>query len=256
MSKTVPSYVKPSGAPLLPSIPTQPAPVKAAPKADRTLTYPLHRGGFLAVACPSWCTKGHEDDLSGIHPADLCHEGDEISLSYTTNEGEQATILAARITQFPFSNAGDGSEKPHMAFLPEKGTGETLGYQTAADVYREIRRLEKHLTALQGLAEQLAEAGAEDHAAYHEGLRELGRPVRDRAASLRAGDVETMPVHYLLDVFGAAVVEVEPDEVGIDGEISSVHPGDIVILLRRDLTQPLRERAVRRLLGDVFRGRV
>lgn len=251
MSKTVPSFVKPSGALVLPSIPTQPAPVvEAARKVDRTLTYPLQSGGFLSVSCPSWCTSSHEDDLGGIHPADLRHEGDQISLTYTTIEGEESTILAARIVQYPFAH-GDGSERPHMELMPSADDAESLGYQSAADVHREIRKLESHLRALRGLAEELAEACAENHATYHRSLGELGHPLAKTWQSLWPGDIETMPVHYLLEVFGAGVVEVEPDEVGIDGEVSSVHEGDLVILLRRDLTQPLRERAVRRLLARI-----
>lgn len=252
MSKTVPSSVKPSGGLVLPAIPSQPAPV--APATDRTLTYPLQSGGFLAVPCPAWCTKDHEQDLEGIHPADLCHEGDQISLSYRTMEGEETTLLAARIAQYPFA-LGDGSERPHMELMPAADDGESLGYLSAVEVHREIRRLERHLVAMQELAEKLAEACADSHAAYHRSLTELGRKPAPTWVSLRAEDVETMPVHYLLEAFDASVVEVEPDEVGIDGEISSVHPGDIVILLRRDLTQPLRERAVRRLLAQVHGGR-
>jgi hypothetical protein len=209
----------------------------------RTLTYQLYGGGSLRVPCPAWCTSDHESDLNGqLHPVDLCHEGDEIAISFTTGEGTTERILAARITQYPFCTEGDDSERPHMALMPVKGSGETLGYQSAGEVYAEIQRVRKHLLQLQQLTEQLAEARAEDHAAVHRGAS------RPTWMSLRPDDVQTMPIQYVLKAFDAGVVDLEPDEVGIDGEISSVYEGDIVILLRRDLPQPMREQAIRKLL--------
>lgn len=267
MSEIVSTHVKPSGPPVLPSagmlpgIPTQPAPTEPVPyeltdaalKAligARTLTYQLYGGGSLSVPCPSWCTSDHASDLNGqLHPVDLCHEGDEIAISFTTGEGTTEHLLAARITQYPFCTEGDDSERPHMALMPAKGNGETLGYQSAGEVHAEIRRVQKHLLELQKLTEQLAEARAEDHAAVHRGAS------RPTWMSLRPDDVQTMPIQYVLKAFDADVVEVDPDEVGIDGELSSVHEDDIVIVLRRNLTQPMREQAIRKLLLGKLHGR-
>lgn len=244
MNDIVENNVKPSGAIVTPPA-TEPEPTTPA----RTLTYRLYGGGTLAVPCPAWCTSTHEHDLDGtLHPADLCHEGDEIRLSFTTSENEESNILAARITQYPFSAEGDDSERPHMALMADADSGETLGYQTAGEVYATIRRVQNHLIELRKLADKLAEA----HAAVNRSIGGQGGESRPTWMSLRPDDIQTMPISYLLKAFDAGVVEVEPGETTVDGEISSCHPRDIVLLLRRDLTQPMRERAVRNLLSGHF----
>ncbi|MEV1054648.1 PE-PGRS family protein [Streptomyces sp. NPDC049887] len=267
---SIPASFRPSGAPL-PGVPAQPQSAEEAavrrsvgaqfPKvaaflaeesaqpAGRTFTYPLLGGGTLTATCPKWCTADHTSDAErGIHPSDLCHEGDEIALEMTTEEGTTDRILAARIMQWPFAS-GDGSADPHMALMPEAGNGEALGYQTPAEVNATIRQVEAHLFALRQLSEQLAEARAVEHAAYVESLNRKAHlgPVH-AWLSLHPDDVQTMPIAYLMKAFGAEVVEVEPGEVGIEGELSSTGPEDVVIVLPRILTQILRERAVRRLL--------
>ncbi|MBT2493677.1 PE-PGRS family protein [Streptomyces sp. ISL-96] len=260
MSNTVQNHVKPSGGLVLPAIPTQPTgeaqkPAEA-PAADRTITYPLIGGGFMALECPTWCTLDHADDVrDGIHPVDLTHEGDEISIDFTTNEGTQERILSARITQFPFSS-GDASSYPHMALMPDGGSGETLGYLTAAEVYGEIARVRTHLRNLQAMADQLAEACADEHAKFHRSLDQAGRsPGRDKWLSLRPDDVATMPVTYLLDCFAARVVECEPDDIPADmlATLKKGDDGELVVKMPRNLTQPLRERAVRDLFSQHLR---
>lgn len=247
MNDTVPTTVKPSGGFIAPAPVTEVEPTAAV----RTLTYRLYGGGSLAVPCPAWCTSTHEHDLDGtLHPADLCHEGDEIALSFTTSENEESNILAARIAQYPFSAEGDDSERPHMALMVDAGSGETLGYQSAGEVYATIRRVQNHLIELRKLADQLAEARAEAHAAVNRSIG--GQDGEPTWMSLRPDDIQTMPISYLLKAFAAGVVEVEPGETTVDGEISSCHPRDIVLLLPRNLTQPMRERAVRNLLSGHF----
>lgn len=242
MNDTVPTTVKPSGGFIAP------APETTTPV--RTFTYPLLHGGSLTVDCPKWCTADHSGDLSGIHPGDLCHEGDEIRLTFTTSCNEESDILAACITQFPFAS-GDGSERPHMAFMPDAGSGETLGYQTAAEVNETIARVRRHLDALVELSARLGEACADDHAAHHRSLDEKGNPLRNRVPSLRDGDIETMPVHYLLDVFEARVVEVEELPDGLFGSVDRID-GQLVVNLLRRLPQSEREAAVRQMLADLF----
>ncbi|WP_069627138.1 DUF6907 domain-containing protein [Streptomyces niveus] len=242
MKNTVQKQVKASTAPAV-----EPAP-KPAPAADRHLTYPLIGGGFLSAVCPSWCTSDHESELQGMQPSDLCHEGDEISLSFTTQDGETDTILAARIQQYPFST-DDGSDKPHMALMADAGSGEILGYQTVSQVMQTIRATRNHLVELQGLAERLADATVEEHAAYHRSLDEQGNGAGNRWLSLTNDEIRTMPIPYLLDVFAAGVIECDTDEVPIEGEVDSIHRDDIVIRLPRILPQLMRERAVRNLLA-------
>lgn len=220
MSNIVENNVKSSGGFIAPE-PTTPV---------RTLAYHLRGGGFISLPCPKWCTSSHEDDLDGtLHPVDLCHEGDEISLSFTTNEGERDTILAARITQFPFSTGSDGSELPHMALMPVAGNGETLGYQTPTEVYAEIRRVREYLLKLEQLNGQLVAEFADPLPAW---------------MSLNADQINTMPMAELLAAFEAVVVEV--DKVPRGG-LSILHEEDeqLEVWVLRSLTQKQREAAIR-----------
>lgn len=260
MSNTVPTHVKPSGPPVLPSAgmlpgipaqPSEPVPYELTDAAlqalatPRTLTYPLHAGGFLSLPCPTWCTFDHTTDVQhGIHPVDLYHAGDEISLSFTTAGDDRDVILSARIEQYPFGSE-DGSDVPYMALMPVAGSGEILGHQSAAQVNESIHRVEKHLNALRKLSDKLATACATAHEERNTSLGDLGNSLGGRGwMSLRADDVKTMPLTYLLRAFEAVVVEVDEVE---RGEAAIIHQttDQLEMHVLRTLTRKQRESAIR-----------
>ncbi|MFF2437937.1 DUF6907 domain-containing protein [Streptomyces sp. NPDC058107] len=213
-----------------------------APAEDRTIAYPLRGGGILVEACPSWCVKDHADEIEhGIYAADLTHEGEEVSLGFTTTEGERDVVLAARITQWPHSDA-DGSEAPHMALLPVAGSGETLGYLTPDQVDTEIRRVEKHLQALRALNEQLVEARAADWDKHSAALE-----------TLTTSDIEGMPIPALLQAFGLSVIEVGEMPHEVQGFLDRTGEKPVVYLLR-SLPQSARADVVRKLLVSIVEG--
>ncbi|MFC8491202.1 DUF6907 domain-containing protein [Streptomyces sp. NPDC057235] len=233
MSVTVPETFKPSGGFVRPVVEE---PVQA-PAEDRTVTVPLHVGGFLTFECPAWCTASHSEDIErGIYnPSELSHDGAEVSVELADFSGETTQLLAASIRQYPFSSE---ENRPYMALLPHAGNGESMGYLTAAEVNETIDRIEAHLVVLRKMSAQLAEATAEHH-------RQVSGGRSGRWASLLSDDVKTMPVGYLLEVFGARVVEGD----GVEGLATMEPEGEgFVITLDRVLTQLMRETRVRRLL--------
>lgn len=261
MGNTVSATFKPSGG-FIPSQPTAPDPLESAlrsafdqgepcdadgnpiveqPAEDRTITYPLRGGGFLVEECPAWCIKDHADEIEhGIYAADLTHEGEEVSLSFTTTESERDVVLAARITQWPHSD--DGAQVPYMALLPVADNGETLGYLTPSQVEAHIRKVEQHLQALRRMNERLAAARVENQ-------RANGRSWR----SLTAGDIEGMPIPALLQAFGLRVIEVGEMPHKVQGFLDRTGEKPAVYLLR-SLPQADRDRTVRQLLAAFIEG--
>ncbi|WP_411097191.1 DUF6907 domain-containing protein [Streptomyces sp. 020-2-3H-GM] len=231
---TVPASFKPSGG-----IVTQPTanavePPPVAPNVEpQPITYALRTGGFLVETCPSWCVVDHVDDIEGLFAEDLSHEGAEIELRTNTIEGSRVSILAARITQFPFSTDGSGSEVPYMALRPEASMGEALGYSSPDDVEAEIRRAEAHLKALRDMNARLVEARAE-----YERQQSL------RPENLSVEDVRSLPVPVLLKAFGLKVVEVGsmPHGVRVWLDRGAVEPA---FFIDRTVPQAARETAVR-----------
>lgn len=234
---------------------TVPSPVNTdtdASTPDRTVTYPLLRGGFLAAPCPSWCTVDHSDDAEqGIHPGDLLHQGDEVALSFDLADGTSTRVLCVRIEQYPFANDGE-SDRPHASLVPADDDGESTGYLSAAELKAEIRRAETHLYKLRQLAERLAEARVEEHSAYY---ASLGRDSAGMWAGLSRDDVAAMPVWYLLKAFAVTVVEVDnPDKTILVEELTAHRDGSHTLHLDRALTQIMREQATRRLLANRLEG--
>ncbi|MFF3617712.1 DUF6907 domain-containing protein [Streptomyces sp. NPDC002467] len=243
MSNTVAARVKPAEGD---------APQTAPQTNDRTITYPLVGGGFLAAPCPSWCTSDHSDDVErGIHPGELLHQGDEVALAFELPDGTSTRVLAVRIEQYPFAHDGE-SDRPHACLVPSEDDGECTGYLSAMDLNAEIRRAEKHLFQLRKLSERLAEAAVEEHAGRHQSLAALDRkPNVGTWMSLRLDDVATMPVHYLLKAFAATVVEVDSPDEGALVEHLLAHPdGTHTLNLDRRLTQVMREQSTRQLLAN------
>ncbi|MYW61327.1 MULTISPECIES: DUF6907 domain-containing protein [unclassified Streptomyces] len=227
------------------------------PAEDRTLTYPLVGGGFLAAACPSWCTADHETDLlGGVEPADLFHEGDRVAASFKVFGAERpVTLLEARITQEPYSNEPD-ARRPHVAFRPDPEAEVAADqYMTADGLNRLINQLTAYTVELTRLRDQLGQARAEAHAARHSWLTDQQPARLGRTADLRPEDARSMPVAYLLRAFGAEVVEDEPSAFG-EGELATLSgaPGSMRIRLDRTLTQVLRESTVRNLLAQYLGG--
>ncbi|MER5312889.1 PE-PGRS family protein [Streptomyces sp. NPDC002773] len=240
MSITVPETFKSSGGFVRPLVEQ---PVQASAE-DRTITVPLRVGGFLTFECPEWCTSDHSEDIeSGVYnPSELSHDGAEVSVELADFSGETTQILAASIRQYPFSSE---ENRPYMAVLPHAGNGESMGYLTAAEVNETIARVEAHLVALREMSEKLAEATAE----YH---RQVSAGRSTRWTSLLSDDVRTMPIGYLLEAFGARVVEGD----GVEGLATMEPEGDgFVITLDRVLTQLMRETRVRALLLQRIGGR-
>ncbi|MFH9369114.1 DUF6907 domain-containing protein [Streptomyces anulatus] len=232
MQTKVPAAFKNSGA-------------HATPSADepQPITYALRTGGVLVETCPTWCVVDHADDIQGLYAEDLVHQGPEIELRTNTIEGSQVSILAARITQFPFSTDGSGSEVPYMALRPEASMGEALGYSSPEDVEAAIRRTEAHLQSLRALNVRLIEARAE----YQD--RQDMRP-----ESLTADDVRALPVPVLLKAFGLKVVEFGDMPHGVQVWLDRTGSEPAVYLLR-SLPQSARESLVRQCLVAVVEAR-
>lgn len=227
---------------------------KPAVTSDRTISYPLRHGGLLVAQCPDWCVLDHEDDLDGrLEPTDLCHEGAPVTLEFATVEGTTARLLDARITQYPFAN--DGTERPYMSLVPDANSGESSGWLSPGEFNAEIRRVEEHLAQLRALGVQLAEARADDHAQFtdHEWFRDgQGQPW----LSIENDDIESMPVAYLLRVFGVTVVEVDVDSRPADQlAVLSGPPGAMTLSFLRSVPQVLREHLVRERLLESRGGR-
>lgn len=213
-----------------------------APATDpRTITYPLKTGGSLTTACPAWCTYDHTDDVArGIDPADLLHQGEKVSLDYSV-DGVEQSILQARIGQWPFS--GDPEESvPHVEFTPEVSNGLSLYRHNRLELDDEIRKVRAHLNALIELGDQLAEAQAVDHT----------RHAKDAATewlALGRTDVQSLPIAYLIRVFGVTVVETEDTGrkavAALYGE-----PGAMELRIKPEMSQYMREDQARRLLVD------
>ncbi|MEV7653218.1 hypothetical protein AB0O39_03490 [Streptomyces anulatus] len=232
MQTKVPAAFKNSGAP-------------ATPPADepQPITYALRTGGVLVHTCPSWCVVDHAEDIEGLYAEDLVHEGAEIELRTNTIEGSRVSILAARITQFPFSNDGSGSEVPYMALRPEASMGEALGYSTPEDVEAEIRRTEAHLRDLRALNNRLVDARAEYD--RRQGLL---------PENLSVDDVRSLPVPVLLKAFGLKVVEFGDMPHGVQVWLDRTGTEPAVYLLR-SLPQSARESLVRECLVAVVEAR-
>ncbi|MGW6287840.1 DUF6907 domain-containing protein [Streptomyces sp. NPDC055107] len=255
---TVPASFKPSGG--IVTQPTAPDPLETALRSafdqgepvdaggnpvieKQPITYVLRTGGILVETCPTWCVIDHADDIQGLYAEDLVHEGAEIQLRTNTIEGSQVSILAARITQFPYSTDGSGSEVPYMALRPEASMGEALGYSTPDDVEAEIRRTEAHLRDLRALNVRLVEARAE-----YERQQSL------RPESLTVEDVRSLPVSVLLNAFGLKVVEFGEMPHGVQVWLDRTGPEPAVYLLR-SLPQSARESLAREVLAAIVEAR-
>ncbi|GAB3169886.1 DUF6907 domain-containing protein [Streptomyces incanus] len=214
---------------------------KPAVVEDRTVTYPLRSGGFLAVDCPAWCTADHADDIErGIDPVDLQHTGAPISLGFDDVDGERETILEARLVQWPFDP--DGDTKPHIDLTPEASSGESLICRNRIELDEQIRRVRAHLNELIRLGDRLAQAQADDHA-ERAAARGTGKPW----LSLSRTDVQSMPIAYLLKAFGVRAVETE--DIGRKAVLALVgEPGAMELRMLPDLPQQLREDQTRRAL--------
>ncbi|MEU9258563.1 PE-PGRS family protein [Streptomyces sp. NPDC048212] len=250
MSNTVPTQVKPSGGIVTPD-PLETALRSAFDQGepcdadgnpiveDRSITYPLLAGGFLVDECPTWCTLDHADDIErGLaSPEDLVHEGDQLALTFPTS---QRGLLSASIRQWPHDTDHDGSNLPHIALMPDADSGDDLGYLTPAALNTEIQRVRRHLVELQKLAEQVAALRADTH--------------QRSGGALEEDDILSMPLPYLLTVFGARVVEGDPEGFG-DVRHSFIlgKEGDWQVLISRELTQCLREDLVRQTLLKLHR---
>ncbi|MFF2933514.1 DUF6907 domain-containing protein [Streptomyces mirabilis] len=206
---------------------------------DRMVTYPLRAGGFLAHACPAWCAVDHSDEIEvGLtSPEDLQHMGDAINLGFNVDGGRD-TILEARLVQWPFAPQGEAA--PYIDFVPEASSGEGMTCHSRLELDDQIRRVRAHLNDLVRLGDRLAEAQAVDHAAHSQ---------RADAPWLSLGrtDLQSLPVAYLLKVFGVTVVEVEDTGrkalLALYGE-----PGAMEIRVYPDVPQQLREDETRRAL--------
>lgn len=211
---------------------------QASAVEPRTISYPLKTGGSLTSTCPAWCTSDHSEDVArGITPGDLLHQGDAVSLDYGVDGSEQS-ILQARIAAWPFDE--DGETTPYVELVPEGRTGVGRICASPLELSEEIRRVRGHLRALEELAEQLATAQADDHARDHRGDLTPW-------ASLTRTDLLSMPIAYLLRVFGVTVQESE--EIG--AKVSVVlggEPGDMLLLVHPNVAQHVREDETRTAL--------
>lgn len=208
---------------------------------DRAITYPLKTGGFLSVTCPAWCTYSHADDIErGINPDDLFHQGDKIGLEYSA-DGVELSILEARIAQWPF-DPEEGS--PYIEFIPEGRTAASVHLSDALAVSAEVRKVRAQLRALEELGDKLSEAQAVDHALNTRG---------DLTPwfSLTRTDLLSMPIAYLLKVFGVTVVETE--DIGRKAVVALYgEPGAMELRVLPDAPQHLREDETRRRLLDGY----
>ncbi|QIY72028.1 hypothetical protein HEP84_25655 [Streptomyces sp. RLB1-33] len=204
---------------------------------DRMVTYPLRVGGFLAAECPTWCTTDHSDDIErGIAPVDLLHQGDKVHLGYGI-DGLKQSILEARIQQFPFD---DDQPAPYVEFVPEGSTAVALYCHSRLELDEQIRLVRAHLNSLIELGDRLAEAQAVDHATQS---RNYARPweLLDRT------DLQSLPIAYLLKVFGVTVAEVE--DTGRKAVLALYgEPGSMELRVYPDVPQLLREDETRRAL--------
>lgn len=239
MGNTVSATLKPSGGIVSQRTPESPA--TAAPAGDRTITYPLHDGGFLVDLDPAWCIKDHADEIEhGLCAAeDLVHEGQEVSVTFTSVEDGRDVLLAARITQWPHSEE-DGSEVPFMALMPNGDSGEGLGYLNPAEVNAKIRRIELHLDVLREQNEQLIDARAEYYRTSGRGWQQVTE-----------GDVQLLPIAALLKALDARVVEVETLPDNVQGFLHRDGDERVVYLLR-SLPQAERELVVRGILDGAL----
>ncbi|MET7890658.1 DUF6907 domain-containing protein [Streptomyces mirabilis] len=203
----------------------------------RTITYPLRTGGSLTSVCPDWCTSDHSDDVArGINPTDLLHQGDKIGLEYSA-DGIDMSILEARIIQWPF-DPEDSS--PYVELVPEGRTAVGLTCASPLALDEEIRKVRGHLRALEELADQLAEAKAAEHALDSRGDLTPW-------ASIGRTDLLSMPIAYLLKVFGVTVVETE--DIGRKAVLALYgEPGAMELRVKADVPQQLREDETRRAL--------
>ncbi|MFF3912704.1 DUF6907 domain-containing protein [Streptomyces sp. NPDC001852] len=239
----------------LPTIPLQPTAdeqahagacqAKATVEEPRTISYPLRTGGSLTSTCPSWCTTDHSDDVArGINPGDLLHQGDAVSLDYGV-DGVEQSILQARIAAWPFD--ADGETTPYVELVPEGRTGVGRICTSPLELAEEIRRVRGHLRALEELADRLAEAQADDHARDHRGDLTPW-------TSLSHTDLLSMPIAYLLRVFGVTVQE----SAEIGDKVSVVlggEPGDMLLLVHPSLAQHVREDETRTALLSWYEAR-
>ncbi|MGC2997440.1 DUF6907 domain-containing protein [Streptomyces sp. G35A] len=214
---------------------------KPAVVEDRTITYPLKTGGFLAVECPDWCTADHALDIEhGIDPVDLHHQGEVIGLDFDDVDGERETILAARLAQWPFD--ADGDTAPYIDLTPEASTAESMICRNRLELDEQIRRVRAHLNELIRLGDRLAEAQADDHA-----RRTAARGTDKPWLSLTRDDLRTMPIAYLLKAFGVRVVETE--DIGRKAVVALYgEPGAMELRVLPDLSQILREDQTRHAL--------
>ena len=227
----------------------QTAPLNAAQAEQRrTLTYPLVGGGSLEAACPSWCTADHAaDQRSGIDPSELLHEGEQVSTTFELYGGEHLELLEARITQEPYSDTA-AARRPHVAFRPQPDA--ELGadqYMTADGLNRVIAQLTAYTLELTRLRDQLGQARAEAHAERHDWLDARQPCHLSRTADLRPEDARTLPLDYLIAVFGAELVDAPG---GGMQALATGSPGSMQIHLDPILTPPLREAAIRHLLAQ------
>jgi hypothetical protein len=217
----------------------EPGTVHAEP---RTLTYPLRAGGSITSTCPAWCSYDHSDDVAwGLtEPGQLYHHGDKVELGYHA-DGVDLTALVGRLVQWPFDS---GEDAPYVEYMPEGSTGASLPLSDPLMVSEEIRKVRGHLRALEELGDQLAQAQADYHAQRTE---RATKPW----ASLTRTDLLSMPIAYVLKVFGVTVVETEDTGraalVALYGE-----PGSMELRVKPDTPQHLREDLTRRQLLDWF----
>lgn len=225
---------------------TQQSTEKAPAFEPVTITYPIKSGGSLTSTCPAWCTTDHSDDVaSGLtHPGDLFHQGDAVGLDYAI-DGCEESVLAARIAQWPLSQE---DSKPYVELVPEGRTGVGLICTSRLELDDEIRRVRAHLHALLEMGDQLAEAQADDHARHitdgHTAWMTLNRTA-----------LQSMPIAYLIRVFGITVVESE--DVGRRA-VAALYgePGEMELRVKPDVSQYLREDQARRLLLDWYEARL
>jgi len=103
MSKTVPSFVKPSGG-ILPSIPRQPqAPVveTAAPRLVPAKVGPLGRVQTVYIPCPEWCVVDHMDRTANLDDVMHYSDGDIVQVSTLTDDVNAHSEMYANISVDP-----------------------------------------------------------------------------------------------------------------------------------------------------------
>jgi len=218
----------------------------AAVEEPRTITYPIKTGGSLTSTCPAWCTADHTQDVAAglTEPGNLFHQGDAVSLSYEAQGVVEQRILEARIGQWPFS---EYDRAPYVELVPESRTGVGLLLSSRLELDDEIRKVRAHLNALIELGDQLAQAQADDH----------NRHTHDCATawqSLSRTDLQSLPIGYLLKVFGVTVVETEDTGrkavAALYGE-----PGAMELRIKPEMSQYMREDQARGQLLTWFDAR-